>query len=232
MRVFKWKEFILELDYGPFLTSTERSFVIIDAVLSLLRSVFNTIAIRVLLLCLQNQFLILLVNTVLSFTVNKEIAAIDESSSSVSCWAAGFSVLVVRRFGFSSTQACLAASFQSRLTPGSAPGLAERSGVRAPENRCDSSRSLQVSNAFFFPTFFVQSVKGARCCSSSPLVCEHLSHGCRSPVRSMLIQSWSDEGLNSGTSQTAWNPVINESVSLKLLRGAMPLIVSRHKVSF
>lgn len=85
MRVFKWKEFILELDYSPFLTSTEGSFVIIDAVLSLLRSVFDTITIHVLLLCLQNQFLILLVNTVLSFTVNKEIAAIDESSSSVSC---------------------------------------------------------------------------------------------------------------------------------------------------
>lgn len=85
MRVFKWKEFILELDYSPFLTSTEGSFVIIDAVLSLLRSVFDTITIRVLLLCLQNPFLILLVNTVLSFTVNKEIAAIDESSSSDSC---------------------------------------------------------------------------------------------------------------------------------------------------
>lgn len=75
------EEFILELDYSPILTSTEGSFVIIDAVLSLLHSVFDTRTIRVLLLCLQNQFLILLVNMVLSFTVNKEIAAIDESSS-------------------------------------------------------------------------------------------------------------------------------------------------------
>ena len=52
MRVFKWKKFILDLDYSPFLTSTEGSFVIIDAVLSFLGSVFDTITIRVLLLCL------------------------------------------------------------------------------------------------------------------------------------------------------------------------------------
>lgn len=56
MRVFKWEEFILELDYSPFLTSTEGSFVIIDAVLSLLRSVFDTITIRVLLLSSESVF--------------------------------------------------------------------------------------------------------------------------------------------------------------------------------
>lgn len=53
------------------------SFVIVDAVLSFLRSVFDTITVRVLLLSSESVFLILLVNMVLSFTVNKETAAID-----------------------------------------------------------------------------------------------------------------------------------------------------------
>lgn len=51
--------------------------------------------IRVLLLSSESVFLILLVNKVLSFTVNKEIAAIDESSSS--CFLSSCRVLCPAR---------------------------------------------------------------------------------------------------------------------------------------
>lgn len=109
---------------------------------------FDTITVRVLLLRLQNRFLILLVNTVLFFTVNKEIAAIDESSS-VSCRAAGISGLVVRHFWVSSTRAFLAAFLRSSRTPGSVPGLGERCGVRVRVDESESSRSLQIPTTFF-----------------------------------------------------------------------------------
>lgn len=115
---------------------------------------FDTITIRVLLLRLQNRFLILLVNTVLFFTVNKEIAAIDESSSSVSCRAAGISGLVVRHFGVSSTRAFLAAFSRSSRTPGSVPGLGERCGVHARENRRKRKFSfITDSNHLLFSYF-------------------------------------------------------------------------------
>lgn len=117
---------------------------------------FDTITIRVLLLRLQNRFLILLVNTVLFFTVNKEIAAIDESSSSVSCRAAGFSGWVVRHFGVSSTRAFLAAFLRSSRTPGSVPGPGEQCGVAYACVRTDeseSSRSLQIPTTFFLSYF-------------------------------------------------------------------------------
>lgn len=121
--------------------------------------------IRVLLLRLQNRFLILLVSTVLFFTVNKEIAAIDESSSSVSCRAAGLSGWVVRRFGVSSTRAFLAAFLRSSRTPGSVPGPGERCGVRARvRGRTDgseSSRSLQIPTTFFIFLSYFSHTTGA-----------------------------------------------------------------------
>lgn len=95
------------------------------------------------------------------------------------------------------------------------PGRAVRR-ARARENRRKRKFSFitDSNHLFFFPTFLIQPVKWVRCCSSSPLVCEYLGHGGWSPVRSMLIQSWSAKGLNSGTSQTAWGPVMNERVFL------------------
>lgn len=188
LRVCKWKEFILELENSPFLTSTEGSFVMIDAVLSFLRSVFDTRTMRVLLLCLRNQFLLLLVNTVLSFTVNKETAAIDESSFSVSCRAAGSRL----RDALGSPQHTPAWQLPDSPVPALEVLPAWRDALVYARPRTDVT--LLVHYRFQTP-FFISYVFGTISQRGEVLffksfgVCECWSHGSRSPVGSTLIHS-------------------------------------------